>query len=159
LPFERFYAELVELERDYRWEEIGGATATLQVLRGNGLAIGILTGDQRVSLLRRASKVGHRGYLDDDLIFCADDLPHPKPDGRAFQPILRRLEGRGIGKEEVVFVGDLLTDYATAKAAGVAFLAVTTGLQNAADFVAAGVPDGRILPSVADVPQKLGVLR
>ncbi|MBI4149881.1 HAD-IA family hydrolase [Candidatus Woesearchaeota archaeon] len=157
LAFSDFYEYLVYLERDYPFQEIEGATNTLQHLREQGIIVGVLTSDFRDSFFRRAQRVGHMTYLDSNLIFCAGDTPYTKPDGRAFLPILDRLQSQGIGKEEMIFVGDLLTDYQAAKEAGVHFFAVTTGFQTANDFLRAGVSHSHILSSIAELPLRLAM--
>lgn len=155
LAFSDFYKRLVELEKEYLFEEIDGATNTLRQLRQQGIALGILTSDFEESFFRRASRLDHLRYLDHDLIFCADRIPFPKPDGRAFLPLLGRLQTKGIQKEHIAFVGDLLTDYQAAREAGVTFFAVTTGFPTANDFIEAGLSPAYILPSISELPEKL----
>jgi len=157
LAFKDFYERLMLMEKDFAFKEVDGAAATLRLLRGTGFTLGILSGDFRDSFIRRASRLGHLECFDDKLIFCADDVAHPKPDGRAFQPVLESLASIGIAKEEAVFVGDLLIDYLAARGAGVDFFAVMTGFQKASDFLDAGLPVGRILSSVAELPSRLGI--
>jgi phosphoglycolate phosphatase-like HAD superfamily hydrolase len=155
LAFEDFYACLMEVERGSVFHEVEKATDVLRFFRGRGVRLGILTSDLRESLLRRAAAVGHLPYFDMDIVRCADDGEHAKPDGRAFLPIVERLGRQGIRKEEIVFVGDLPTDYQTARDAGVPFFAVMTGMRTAADFEAVGLARGRVLASVAELPSRL----
>lgn len=155
LAFSDFYKHLVELEKDYPFQEIEGAGHTLLQLRQQGIVLGILTSDLEESFFRRASRLNHLPYFDHHLIFCADTNPYTKPDGRSFLLALERLQQRGIVKEHIAFVGDLLTDYQAAKEAGVTFFAVTTGLKTEEDFVGAGLSPACILSSVAELPQKL----
>ena len=151
LPFTQFYSSLMELEKDHPFEEIDGTTSLLQYLQLLGIKIGILTSDYQESFLRRANYLGHLQYIETQLIFCADNTLHQKPDGRVFIPVVEYLEAVGIKKEEIAFVGDLLTDYQAAKEANILFFAVTTGYKTKEDFLEAGLSSSHILSSVVDL--------
>ena len=155
LAFSDFYKHLIELEKNYPFQEIDGATDTLRQLQQRGMALGILTSDFQESFFRRASLLGHLDYFDHHLIFCADNNVYSKPDGRAFLSVLAGLQVRGVSKDHVAFVGDLLTDYQAAKEAGITFFAVTTGFKTANDFIQAGLSPEYILPSIAELPKRL----
>lgn len=61
-----------------------------------------------------------------------------KPDPAVFEPILSGLKQKGIS-EHIVYVGDSLSDYQAAKAAGLDFIAVTTGMVSREAFDSAGI--------------------
>jgi len=67
----------------------------------------------------------------------AEATKHHKPDGRVFEPALTKLKTLGI-TDKIVYVGEALSDYQAAKAAGLDFMGVTQGLIGQADFESAG---------------------
>jgi len=68
------------------------------------------------------------------LALGGDDVP-PKPDPAGVREVLRRL---GVAAVDAVLVGDSAVDAATARNAGLAFVAVTWGLASREELVAAG---------------------
>jgi len=55
-------------------------------------------------------------------IQCAEDTTCHKPDPLVFEPLLKALEKSGIKPAEVVYVGDAITDFSAASAAGIPFV-------------------------------------
>ncbi len=112
----------VELERVSETKPVRGAVELLNLLRKNGIRIGILTrGCEEYTRLALA----RTGMLDlVDGIECRNAHTKPKPDPEAYQKLALRL---GVKKEETLFVGDHLIDAQCAANAGVPFVAVETG--------------------------------
>lgn len=76
----------------------------------------------------------------------------PKPDPRAFDPIVRYVESAfGGTKEEILFVGDTAIDVQCGLGAGIETLAVLTGLQDPSTFLSEGLSEENIIPSVAQL--------
>ncbi len=61
-----------------------------------------------------------------------------KPDGRVFAAALKILQAKGIQKNEIVYVGEALSDLQAAQNADLDFIAVTQGMVDAATFRANG---------------------
>lgn len=68
-------------------------------------------------------------------IHSAETSPCHKPDPRVFEDILPHFNLR---LEEIIYVGDQVTDFQAAKKAGINFIAVTTGINTRDDFRRAG---------------------
>ncbi len=128
---------------------------TLEVidsLHNRGIEIGIVTATNREFLLRDLKRLN----VPIEKFFClqaADETAFHKPDPRVFDPILEKLSARGIDESDVVYVGDALTDFHAARDAGLAFVAVTTGLHSAEEFKSEGVP--HVIDRIGLVPDIL----
>ncbi len=68
------------------------------------------------------------------IIQGADDTDFHKPNPRVFSLVIERLEKEGVLKEEILYVGDSITDFQAANGAGLNFIALTTGLYKEEDF-------------------------
>jgi phosphoglycolate phosphatase len=94
-----------------------GAVETLVALRGQGLALGVWTNNDRVAaehVLRRFDLARHL-----DLVVTRDDVQRLKPDPDG----LRVVRERWPDAERLVVVGDSWVDGAAAQAGGVPFVA------------------------------------
>lgn len=81
-------------------------------------------------------------------IQTADDTEVHKPDPRVFDPICRYFSDRGIVRNELLYIGDALTDFQAAGMAGIQFLAIA-GHTTAKDvFRAAG---GRAIDNLQEI--------
>lgn len=154
VAFERFDAHYRRLVEEIPFEPIRGAAEALRRLRPRPL--GIVTNRARALCGLRM----RQGGVPEDLfefVLTLEDLPAAKPDPGALAPALVRLRERdpGLAPEEVLYVGDRVLDARAAAGAGVGFVAVLTGVETAAAFRAAGVPEARILASVAELPELL----
>jgi phosphoglycolate phosphatase len=108
------YERIVALEREgcANAAPVAGATALLRRLRSSGVGVAIVTRNSReiaAELLRTMD-------LPHDVLIAREDVrefkPHPAP-------ILRACEDLDVAPEHAVMVGDLWTDIAAARAAGV----------------------------------------
>lgn len=66
-------------------------------------------------------------------IQTAEDTDVHKPDPKVFVPILEKL-GNKSSKQNILYVGDGLKDFYSAKGAGLAFLGITHGTTSKAEF-------------------------
>ncbi len=57
-----------------------------------------------------------------------------KPDPQVFEPIFQKLAEKGIDKNEIVYVGDALTDFFAARDAGLTFYAVANAVTTKEKF-------------------------
>jgi HAD superfamily hydrolase (TIGR01549 family) len=69
-------------------------------------------------------------------IQCAEDTTCHKPDPLVFEPLLKALEKSGIKPAEVVYVGDAITDFSAASAAGIPFVGYRGGPNRENPFAA-----------------------
>ncbi|HEX8034943.1 MAG TPA: HAD hydrolase-like protein, partial [Ktedonobacterales bacterium] len=86
----------------------------------------------------------------------AEVTSHHKPDGRVFNPALLRLEGLGIKRSEVLYVGDALMDYQAAIDASIQFVGVATGFVSFEQFKEVGAA---AISRLGDLPAYIGVTR
>lgn len=125
---------------------VEGAVEVVTALLDEGVLVGVLTStntDMTTADLARC------GFPVERLVLVqgADQTPHHKPDAAVFDPALAVLRGRGVA--DVTYVGDAVIDARAAEGAGLGFVAVTTGLFDAAAFDGHRVVDDiRLLPTV-----------
>ena len=96
------------------WAAYPDTIPALDMLRGRGVALGVLTNGQQELQTRKLERLG---ILDRfDVVLAASELPEFKPHAAAFDALCGAL---GVGASEVVFVGDdLEADVAGAASAG-----------------------------------------
>jgi phosphoglycolate phosphatase-like HAD superfamily hydrolase len=113
------------------------ALETIEALHEAGVALGLMTSmywDGALVDLRNL-----RVPLDYFVVQQgAEATEFHKPDGRWFEPALKTLTELGIEAQDVVYVGEALSDMQAARAGGVNFIAVTQGFFSADDFSNAG---------------------
>lgn len=155
VSFELFDAHYRGLVETVPFGPIDGAVRALERLVPRPL--GVVTNRARALCALRM----RQGGVPPDLfrfVLTLEDLPAAKPDPQALAPAVARLRAElpGLASGEVTYVGDRVIDARAAAGAGVSFVAVLTGQDDAPAFRAAGVPDERMLPSVAALPELLG---
>jgi len=101
----------------------------LSDLKNRGVKIALLSSKQGEYLEKSLKHLGIRNFFD--YIHSAEDSAYHKPDPRVFEGILSYF---GFRTDEVVYVGDQLIDFIAAKAAGINFIAMTTGINTKTDF-------------------------
>ncbi len=101
----------------------------LSEIRLSGCRLGIVTTKYR----RRIISILDKFEIDDmiDVIIGGDDVKYPKPHPMALLTAIEKLK---VDKNDVVYIGDNLIDAKTAAAAGVDFIAVTTGTNTREEF-------------------------
>lgn len=99
-----------------------GVLEFLDRLKRAGYLIGVVTTKYHY----RIDQIAKQFHADElfDQIVGGDDVTQPKPDPEG---LLSLLKIWNLDKDEVLYVGDSLVDAKTARAAGIAFAAVTTG--------------------------------
>lgn len=123
------------------------ALSTLALLMDAGIHVGILTSADRAIVMQDFE------HLDLPaerfaLIQTSEDTDVHKPDPAVFHPAIARLSELGVAKNEVLYVGDNLTDFYAARDAGIDFLGVTTGLVAEHEFRNAGATN--VTPRLRD---------
>ena len=118
----REYMRLYEQEPTSRTLFFPGVRRDLDLLRQNGLKLGICTNKPHAltMLVLKSLKIDHLF----DFVLGADAAPRRKPHK---QHLLSVIEGLGITPDDAVYVGDTDIDLECAKSAGVRFFLVNWG--------------------------------
>lgn len=118
----------------------------LAKLKANGAFIAVCTTKFSRRIREILSLSGDSALVD--MIVGGDDVKNqkPAPDG-----ILKIAEENGFPKEDILYVGDSLTDAEAAERAGAAFAAVTTGTTSAEEFSA--FPNVGIMSDLRELEQ------
>ena len=125
-----------------------GTVPVLRSLRERGLRTGVVSN-------RRFARavVQNQGLIPlTDVVVGLEDVDRPKPDP---QSVLLALERLGVSPESSVYVGDTDIDMATASAAGVLGVGVTTGAFDEAGLLRAGAD--LVLGDLRDLEEALGL--
>ncbi|MCX6694691.1 MAG: HAD family hydrolase [Candidatus Altiarchaeota archaeon] len=149
--------DMEEFNRHYKVDAekvapIARVSAALEELSGDYL-LAILTSRGERTLRMHMERVGMKPGLF-KAIMHKDNLRNHKPDPRAIEETCRAL---GVGKSEVVYVGDSVIDAECASNAGVSFVGVLSGGASRGDFNAVGVDC--VIESIAELPALLRVRR
>jgi len=123
-----------------------GADAILSRLSGEGRApitLALLTNSGRAATSYAMESLGFEKYFQKT--FTRDDLPamKPRPEG-----ITTAMKALGLGKTEVLYVGDSPTDIIATRGAGIRIASIASGRYDAealrklgADFVLGSLPE------------------
>jgi len=112
----------VEMERVSETIAYDGAAKLLNLLKDNGIRIGLLTRGCQEYAESALSKTGLSTLVD--VVECRNSKTKAKPNPEAYLKLVKAL---GVRKEETIFVGDHPIDGQCAANAGVPFIAVLTG--------------------------------
>ncbi len=99
-----------------------GAADTLRTLHERGLRLGICSNKPVAFTRELVEYLGVASYLD--VVLGPEDVPRPKPAPDMLRTALARLK---LPAEEVLYIGDMVVDIQTARAAGVSVWVVPTG--------------------------------
>jgi phosphoglycolate phosphatase-like HAD superfamily hydrolase len=132
VPFDAFLAHYRDILPLHPPSPTPGAARALTVASDAGILSCVVSSGRRdlieldlatTDLRRRVAR-----------IWGDDDVSHPKPDGRALTPALRWLARQGVGRDEVVAIGDHPRDQQAAWRQRIFFVAVLTGASRTLDF-------------------------
>jgi HAD superfamily hydrolase (TIGR01549 family) len=137
--------------------QIPYVSETLDTLRAK-YRLSIVSNRQRVSL-RELLENAHIEQTLFDFIQAGDDTKYLKPDPRVFHPLIARARAHGIEEDGILFVGDSVYDLEAARGTKMNFRAVLSGGTSKEKFLALGVPDECILPSIRYIPAILNGTR
>jgi phosphoglycolate phosphatase len=126
-----------------------GVAELLPALHRLGKKIGLCSNKPR---LFSEELLQHLGLADCfDAVLGVEDVPHPKP---APDMLLRAIERLGTPKERVLYVGDMIVDIQTARAAGVRVWVAPTGCHDRRTLEDAK-PD-RVLTDLREMVAEIG---
>ena len=123
---------------------------TLHYLKRERLKLGIVSTKFRYrieAVLRR-----ERSYDYFDVIVGGEDVAKHKPDPECIEKAIDKM---CIGQLNTVYVGDSVVDAETAKQAGVAFVAVLSGVTKRDDL--AGYEIHKIISNLRELPAAIGI--
>jgi phosphoglycolate phosphatase-like HAD superfamily hydrolase len=134
---ERIMDVLYKTDQEFPKVPFVGAADALLTLLDAGIHVGIVTSaPTRVAM---ADLVRHHFPVEKLLCVLGEDaVVAAKPDPRVFDTPKALLQHLDIGTAEMVYVGDSFVDLQAASGATIDFIAVTTGLVQQHEFVAAG---------------------
>ncbi|QTL98614.1 HAD-IA family hydrolase [Iocasia frigidifontis] len=106
----------------------------IEKLKDKGFMLGIVSTKFRYRIENILKRDGLIGYFD--IIIGGEDVKENKPSPDGLLSAIKKLKKN---KEDILYVGDSMTDLKTAKNAGVDFVAVTTGTTTKSKFEKNGV--------------------
>jgi phosphoglycolate phosphatase len=127
-----------------------GAAEMLQALKSQGLRLAICSNKPRDFTLQLLNHLQLMPLLD--AVLGPEDVAQPKPAPDMLQAALVRL---GVPAEAALYVGDMIVDIQTARAAGVRVWVVPTGSNDRATLKEAH-PD-RLLEGLSELPSLISV--
>jgi len=117
--------DALEVEWITHSQLLPGAEAILSRLSGDGrvpITLALLTNSGRAATKYAMDNLGFKAYFRRS--FTRDDVPAMKPRPEGIAAVLEEL---GLGKGEVLYVGDSPTDIMASRAAGIRIASVATG--------------------------------
>ncbi len=123
----------------------------LKFLSRHKVVTGLVTNATQETVFADLTRLGVALELF-DMVQTFDDTQAYKPDPKVFETMLRTLADKGV-TDHILYVGDDLTDYHAATAAGVQFIGVTTGVRTEYDFGLAGVDT--VINGLKELPRLL----
>jgi HAD superfamily hydrolase (TIGR01509 family) len=127
-----------------------GVAGVLRRLDEIGLILGVCSNKPRPFTLALLDHLGISGRFR--VVVGPEDVPRPKPAPDMLILAMKRL---GMDASEVLFVGDMVVDIETARAAGVSVWIVPTG-SDERGTLENWVPD-RLLASLEEIPMLLAM--
>jgi 2-phosphoglycolate phosphatase len=125
-----------------------GAADVLAALNSAGKKIGVCSNKPREFTHELLAHLGVASLID--VVLGPEDVPRPKPAPDMLRAGLERL---GVAPSEALYIGDMVVDIETARAAGVTVWVVVTGSDERAALEAAK-PE-RLCNSLSEVQQAL----
>lgn len=136
----KFYAE-------HAPELLLDAEEVLNVLRAQGLALGIITTGHRGRVQGELDRLRLSNFFD--VVVCGDDCANVKPHPEGIE---RALAALGLRPAQAVFVGDSPEDEGMARAAGVRFIGIESLYPTSRLLAGSGA---QVIHSLAELPQAL----
>lgn len=125
-----------------------GVEELLQFLYDKGVVMAIIS-NRGSSLKSIPDELGITKYFK--VIQGIRDYKFHKPDPKVFQKALKTLNGHGIIINEIISVGDALSDFTVSRDAGINFFGVTSGLITKEEFIKAGLIKTNVLQNVREL--------
>jgi HAD superfamily hydrolase (TIGR01509 family) len=143
--------QLVQVYRDIYYSSTAGmlgtfpgTASTLEILRGRGVRVAVVTSKVRWGAELELERAGIRASIE--LIVGSEDVAHPKP---APDPLECAMKAFGLPPGTCLMVGDTAADLLAARSAGVLSAAALWGTQDRAALLA--LAPTYALESIVDV--------
>ena len=130
---------------------VKGAAESVKKCKQSGFKIGIVSSKIKFFIKRHLKEANFDLNLFDAIV-SAEDTEKNKPDP---EPLIYACNLLNVRPEEVIYIGDALADFESARGAKIKFIGVLTGGLDEKDFKENGVED--VLASVAELPSFLKV--
>lgn len=150
VSFDTFLPAYQQIMRQFPPQPTLGAVDLLNRLQIYGVRMEIVTSSRQDLILQDLDAVGIEAFFA-NIWGHEQTAPYNKPDPRVLSPVLTQLEPFNIGRSLIVYVGDSVRDYAVAQGNEIDFIAVTSGLEGATAFHAAGVSETQIVSSLQEL--------
>ncbi len=137
----------VETEYVHEAQPFPGSEECIDIIRSKGLKVGILTRGSHEYALRALGNCGMADRFDTIVGRDYSHYDNAKPSPKAMRDFARELDVR---PEEILYLGDNLTDYYSARDAGATFVGVLSGSCTREDWLRED-PDMVIVQYAGDV--------
>lgn len=145
-----FVRSLLEKEINDPYPPVWGSVEAIASFRAGGLSVALCTSRPAQALDKALGWIGMK--RDWFVAVSARECGYSKPDPRIFAPIFAEVQ---VPEEQVVYVGDFEADFEAARAAGIDFAAVLSGLVPRHSFISAGVPSRCIFDNLFQLQKSM----
>lgn len=127
------YHEVNVREHEHSVVAMPQAKGSVEALRGQGYQIGIVSSKRHEMIDYGMRVIGLSGLVD--VVVGVDEVHRPKPDPEGILMACRLL---GRGHDDVIYIGDTVSDVVAGRNAAVYTVAYDTGLEDTQLLVSAG---------------------
>jgi len=150
IDLEQAFQQFHMTDAFHMYPAVKGVHESIDAL-SKGFVLGIVTGRPRALFSKRLQEAS-LDFNKFAFIMTQDEIQKPKSDPGYFDAALNELAKLGIGKDEVLFVGDSVFDFQASQNAGLHFVGVLTGPATRQDLEKEGLDNHLIIPSVFELP-------
>lgn len=156
VSFREFQDAYVAYQKKYprHYQVLPAALKTLKGLKGEGFLLGVLSNRYKKNILDILERLDFPAEIF-GFILGEEEVLYPKPDPRAFDPIIAELGQRGILPAEILYLGDTLYDIQASRGSKIKFIGVLTGLMDRQEFREAGIASSDVITSLEGLPHWL----
>lgn len=148
---DRYYKNVYNIYKKlvlkYKLKEVSGAKKTVNWAYKH-YKIGVVSAKIRDIMIKNFKDAGFNTKKF-KIMLSAEDTRYHKPDPRVFSKAIKKLK---VKRNQILYVGDTISDFMAAKRAGFSFVGVTTGYFKNKDFTRVGLKKQNILKSIRYLP-------
>lgn len=151
--YENIHPKVSTIRKTMKFKAFKDTISTLQLLK-NSFILGIITAFDTIPATWTLESADiNPGFFQ--IIQGSDKTHYHKPDSRVFDPAITELSNKGFKLNQILYVGDAISDFQAAKGAKINFIAITTGFDNSDKFISAGLDKSYIISSLSELINKL----